>query len=282
MGNLFSKDEADDTKRSSNEDDSTSDRNEPSSDIPHSHVARAHSGSGNPFKAALGSFNNKTQLVRLRARDAVRDAVSKMKELGFIGIAKRAGRWMNEHPWETAAIVVLVVFMVSTPAILAAMGFTTAGIAAGSTAAAIQSGIGSVVAGSAFAICQSAMMGGYGAVIFVLPLLPAAALFSYSLVWKWWNRGGATGVRSGSVGYGDGGGGGPGSGGNGSDGHGGEDEGSGSANAVITDETAVVRLNSDPKVAVQEFATDLVQVVQLGTIFLAANAVYRYRRWRQS
>ena len=42
-----------------------------------------------------------------------------------------------------------------------ALGFGTAGIAAGSTAAAIQSGIGNVAAGSLFSIMQSLGMTGF-------------------------------------------------------------------------------------------------------------------------
>lgn len=45
---------------------------------------------------------------------------------------------------------------VAAPAVLAAAGFTGAGIAAGSIAAGLQAGIGNVVAGSAFAALQSA------------------------------------------------------------------------------------------------------------------------------
>ena len=42
-----------------------------------------------------------------------------------------------------------------------ALGFGTAGVVAGSAAAAIQSGIGNVAAGSLFAICQSLGMTGF-------------------------------------------------------------------------------------------------------------------------
>ena len=41
-------------------------------------------------------------------------------------------------------------------AVPAVMGFTGSGIAAGSTAAGIQAGVGNVAAGSCFACCQSA------------------------------------------------------------------------------------------------------------------------------
>ncbi|KAH6634911.1 hypothetical protein B0J18DRAFT_406506 [Chaetomium sp. MPI-SDFR-AT-0129] len=47
--------------------------------------------------------------------------------------------------------------------VLNVVGFGSGGVAAGSIAASIQSGIGSVVGGSAFAVCQSAAAGGAGA-----------------------------------------------------------------------------------------------------------------------
>ena len=50
-------------------------------------------------------------------------------------------------------------------AALPALGFTTAGIAAGSAAATAQAGIGNVVAGSTFAFLQSAGATGLGSVI---------------------------------------------------------------------------------------------------------------------
>ena len=50
---------------------------------------------------------------------------------------------------------VVLVCTVAPPAIIAGVGFTTGGVAAGSAAAGIQAGIGNVVAGSAFAVLQS-------------------------------------------------------------------------------------------------------------------------------
>ncbi|PNP78372.1 hypothetical protein FNYG_08318 [Fusarium nygamai] len=61
----------------------------------------------------------------------------------------------------TGAVLVVVPGLVATP-ILGILGFGAGGIAAGSAAAGIQSGIGSVAAGSAFATLQSAGAGGAG------------------------------------------------------------------------------------------------------------------------
>ncbi|OAR01202.1 hypothetical protein LLEC1_05681 [Akanthomyces lecanii] len=69
-----------------------------------------------------------------------------------------------------AVALVAGVGIVAAPAlvtapILAAVGFTPGGVLARSAAAAAQSGIGNVAAGSAFAVCQSAAAGGYGALV---------------------------------------------------------------------------------------------------------------------
>ncbi|KAF5239767.1 hypothetical protein FANTH_9846 [Fusarium anthophilum] len=61
----------------------------------------------------------------------------------------------------TGAGLIVAPGLVATP-ILGALGFSAGGIAAGSAAAGIQSGIGIVVAGSPFAILQSAGAGGAG------------------------------------------------------------------------------------------------------------------------
>ena len=50
---------------------------------------------------------------------------------------------------------VIAVCTVAPPAIIAGVGFTTGGVAAGSVAAGIQATIGNVVAGSAFAALQA-------------------------------------------------------------------------------------------------------------------------------
>ncbi|OAG24826.1 hypothetical protein CC77DRAFT_1058011 [Alternaria alternata] len=108
---------------------------------------------------------DKATFLATQAKDAVTEAVNKVRELGFIGTAKAIGEWIKLHPWETALIVVPLVALIATAIALSATGFGPAGIVAGSTAAIIQAGIGNVVAGSIFATCTSAMMGGSGALI---------------------------------------------------------------------------------------------------------------------
>ncbi|CAG0923291.1 unnamed protein product [Notodromas monacha] len=63
----------------------------------------------------------------------------------------------------SAAVGTGVVAVVGLPVVLSALGFKGAGVAAGSVAAATQSGIGNVVAGSWFAACQSVGAAGLGA-----------------------------------------------------------------------------------------------------------------------
>ncbi|KAK1911801.1 hypothetical protein P3342_013106 [Pyrenophora teres f. teres] len=107
---------------------------------------------------------SKATELAAQAKDAMFNAIKKIKELGFVGTAKAIGNWVKEHPWETAAIVTMVT-LACTAIGLAVVGFGASGVAAGSIAAGIQAGIGNVVAGSLFATCTSAMMGGSGALI---------------------------------------------------------------------------------------------------------------------
>ncbi|KAF9697279.1 hypothetical protein EKO04_004548 [Ascochyta lentis] len=114
-----------------------------------------------------------------------------MKFGGYLNVlARKMLKWVEAHPWETAAIVIPLILLACTPAILGAAGFTAGGIAAGSAAAGIQAGIGSVAAGSAFATLTSAAMGGYGAVIVFggVWAVPAATLGAIA-VWKRWQGG---------------------------------------------------------------------------------------------
>jgi ElaB/YqjD/DUF883 family membrane-anchored ribosome-binding protein len=121
-----------------------------------------------------------------KIRPALEEAWNAMDAFGQeagrqIDIAvKRTKRWVGEYPSETAGIVACIVAAASAG--LHMVGFTATGVAAGmfpsfhlvydvltrlsgSAAAAAQSGIGSVAAGSTFAILQSAGAGGAGAVL---------------------------------------------------------------------------------------------------------------------
>ncbi|CAN9165287.1 unnamed protein product [Alternaria alternata] len=131
---------------------------------------------------------DKATFLATQAKDAVTEAVNKVRELGFIGTAKAIGEWIKLHPWETALIVVPLVALIATAIALSATGFGPAGIVAGSTAAIIQAGIGNVVAGSIFATCTSAMMGGSGALIVFGGVWLGSTVFMASLVvaWKRW------------------------------------------------------------------------------------------------
>lgn len=72
--------------------------------------------------------------------------------------------------------IILVTFASLSPTVLAAVGFGPTGPVAQSIAAGIQSSIGSVSAGSAFAILQSAAMGGQAKAIFPLIEIFGAAM----------------------------------------------------------------------------------------------------------
>lgn len=93
--------------------------------------------------------------------------------------------WVREHPEQFALIVsgiILVTFASLSSTILAAVGFGPAGPVAQSIAAGIQSSIGSVPAGSAFAILQSASMGGQAQAIFHLVRIFGAAMSIWGVV----------------------------------------------------------------------------------------------------
>ncbi|KAM0308094.1 hypothetical protein ACHAO8_010318 [Botrytis cinerea] len=76
---------------------------------------------------------------------------------------KGIGNYIKNHPYRFGFQVlggVVSIASVATVPVLGAVGFSAAGPIAGSTAAAWQSGIGLVEAGSIFAWCQSVAMGG--------------------------------------------------------------------------------------------------------------------------
>ncbi|KAF2133286.1 hypothetical protein P153DRAFT_381724 [Dothidotthia symphoricarpi CBS 119687] len=129
-----------------------------------------------------------------KSAEAFDDAIAALRKMNFVEVAKAAGAWVKEHPWETAAIVIPLILLACTPAFLTAAGFTAGGIAAGSIAAGIQAGIGSVAAGSTFAILTSAGMAGFGVPI----VLGGVWLTSSAICW------GAVSIWKKFVGRGDG------------------------------------------------------------------------------
>lgn len=81
-------------------------------------------------------------------------------------MGRQATEWAVANPGKTVALgagaaFVAAPMVVAAPA-LAVFGFGANGVVAGSVAAGAQSGIGSVVAPSLFAMLQSAGAGGYG------------------------------------------------------------------------------------------------------------------------
>ncbi|PQK16857.1 hypothetical protein BB8028_0007g00580 [Beauveria bassiana] len=90
-----------------------------------------------------------------RAGEAIKD--------GAAAALRGASSYTPAHPVTVGALLVRVGIaaahgLVAAP-ILGAAGFTANGVAAGSAAAAVQSGIGNVVGGSVFATLQSAAAG---------------------------------------------------------------------------------------------------------------------------
>lgn len=74
---------------------------------------------------------DKAAFLAAQARNAASDAVEKIKELGFIGTARAIGHWIRLNPWNTALIVVPLIFLACTAIALSATGFGPAGIVAG-------------------------------------------------------------------------------------------------------------------------------------------------------
>ena len=96
---------------------------------------------------------------------------------------------MHKNPWEAVFALLCIVIVMTTPVILPAVGFGAAGPVAGSWAAAWQSSIGIVAAGSPFAFLQSAAMGGAAAgVIYGSGLAGLAALAAKKMYERTYTR----------------------------------------------------------------------------------------------
>ena len=95
----------------------------------------------------------------------------KAQDVSFL---QAASKYAKAHPVLTGlqvmGLTVSALSFLAVP-VLEAVGFTAAGPAAGSAAAAWQASIGAVEAGSLFAWCQSAAMGGAAVSVFKLLVL---------------------------------------------------------------------------------------------------------------
>ena len=100
--------------------------------------------------------------------------------------------YVHEHPWEMAFALLSILGITIVPVILPAIGFSAIGPVAESIAAAWQSSIGIVAAGTPFAFLQGAAMGGaaagvfYGAGFAGLALLAGKKAVDWAV--GWWHR----------------------------------------------------------------------------------------------
>ncbi|EDU44776.1 predicted protein [Pyrenophora tritici-repentis Pt-1C-BFP] len=210
-----------DDKDPKDKEDSTVEADEKAtSDSSSTTVAEAiRNTAGTPItmKVALASYHlaNAIRAFGRKASCAFDRAIEALRQIDIIDVAKAATKWMKEHPWETAAILVPLILLACTPAFLSIAGFTAGGIAAGSIAAGVHAGIGSVAAGSTFAILTSAAMGGYGVpIVFGGVWAISTAVMGGIAAWKRWRGGGSGGGSGGRLligGHNGGGGGGGGS-----------------------------------------------------------------------
>jgi hypothetical protein len=66
--------------------------------------------------------------LRDKAKHLLDAAINALRNSGILQKAKDAGTWMEEHPYETAALVIPLVLLALTPAMLPVMGFAPGGI----------------------------------------------------------------------------------------------------------------------------------------------------------
>ncbi|KAF1936196.1 hypothetical protein EJ02DRAFT_438697 [Clathrospora elynae] len=153
-------------------------------------------------------LSNAIRAFGQKASRAFDKAIEALRQIGIIDAAKAATKWTKEHPWETAAILVPLILLACIPAFLSIACFTAGGIAAGSIAAVVHVGIGSVAAGLTFAILTSAAMGGYGVpIVFGGVWAISTAVVGGIAAWKRWRGGGGGGGSGGHNGDGGDGGG---------------------------------------------------------------------------
>ena len=98
---------------------------------------------------ALNSLRSKASLAELQKQ--------------LTNFATSLTHYVHGNPWEAVFALLCVAILLTVPVILPAIGFGALGPTAGSLAAAWQSYIGIVAAGSPFAFLQGAAMGGAAA-----------------------------------------------------------------------------------------------------------------------
>ena len=100
--------------------------------------------------------------------------------------------YVHKHPYETAIALLSILSIIIIPVIMPTIGFSAIGPVAQSIAAAWQSSIGIVAAGTPFAFLQSAAMGGaaagvfYGAGVAGLAVLTSKKAVDWAV--GWWHR----------------------------------------------------------------------------------------------
>ena len=98
---------------------------------------------------------------------------------------------MHGHPWKTAIVLLCILSISIVPVILPTLGFSAIGPVAESIAAAWQSSIGIVAAGTPFSLLQSAAMGGAVGSVFYGAGVAGLAGLAVKKVGDWagsWNK----------------------------------------------------------------------------------------------
>ncbi|KAE8847569.1 hypothetical protein PTNB85_01412 [Pyrenophora teres f. teres] len=140
------------------------------------------------MKVALASYHlaNAIRAFGRKASCAFDRAIEALRQIDIID--------------ETAAILVPLILLACTPAFLSIAGFTAGGITTGSIAAGVHAGIGSVAAGSTFAILTSAAIGGYSVpIVFGGVWAISTAVMGGIAAWKRWRGGGSGGGSGGRL-----------------------------------------------------------------------------------
>ncbi|KAK7540595.1 uncharacterized protein J3D65DRAFT_600717 [Phyllosticta citribraziliensis] len=140
------------------------------------HKAIRSIGSGS--KRVATTIKRAARTIKCRLQTTDWDRLLRTTRIRITDQLRATLAWIKAHPYLTALLVACGVVAVVVPlaygSVLGAAGFAAVGPVAGSWAAGTQAAIGSVAAGSVFAVLQSAAMGGYGVALFVA-VVPALA-----------------------------------------------------------------------------------------------------------